>query len=316
MCETTNQSMGNVVFNGFWQLNVGFLSHRRHEFLIRANRWFWGWTKPTWMQSWCISPWWTANNFCMVDGWPTPLKNMSSPVGIIPNISIKSKHVPKHQPGCWWIPDFLIVRLPVQNHEMLAGTTGTFQSVARGAEPSSLFRMLNSVDWQVSSAIPWVIYIYIYIYISALKSGKWTGNPLTNYASPGSMLNMIIGYHRIQPRQSRRPHQSHLPCLIKGWNNHQNPLGLGGYTYPALAYSHCSMHVGVKSTLWRNTRWKIADLLVKLQFLLVAAFFAGEIRILARSILFTGQTIMIFLVTSPFFGYCDPLGRASALKFT
>ena len=42
MCETTNQLMGNVVFNGFWQLNVGFLSHRRYEFLIRANRWFWG----------------------------------------------------------------------------------------------------------------------------------------------------------------------------------------------------------------------------------------------------------------------------------
>jgi hypothetical protein len=57
-------------------------------------------------------------------------------------------------------------------------------------------------------------------------------------------------------------------------------------------------------------------MLVKLHFLLVAAFFAGEIPILARSILFAGQTIMIFLVTSPFFGYCDPLGRASALKFT
>ena len=35
--ETTNQLMGNVVLNGFWQLNVGFLSHRRYEFLIRAN---------------------------------------------------------------------------------------------------------------------------------------------------------------------------------------------------------------------------------------------------------------------------------------
>jgi hypothetical protein len=57
-------------------------------------------------------------------------------------------------------------------------------------------------------------------------------------------------------------------------------------------------------------------MLVKLHFLLVAAFFAGEIPILARSILFAGQTIMIFLVTSPFLGYCDPLGRASALKFT